>query len=117
MCSRILAIVLSLVFLLSGVVSAGPAVAAPERHPLAVLAAVDASAAEQPRAGELPAGDSADHDPSDSLLDVPDQLAGPQAPRSIALQAYRPDSRPTVNLTDPHLAGPQRPPRAPAVPA
>jgi hypothetical protein len=97
MCSRILAIVLSLVFLLSGVVSAGPAIAAPEQHPLA--------------------GDSADHDQSGSLLDIPDQLEGPQAPRSIAAQAFRPDAQRTVSLTDPHLAGPQRPPRASALPA
>jgi hypothetical protein len=94
MCSRILAIVLSLVFLLSGVVSAGPAMAA-----------------------DLPAGDSADHDQSGSPLDIPDQLEGPQAPRSIAAQAFRPDAQRTVSLTDPHLAGPQRPPRASALPA
>jgi hypothetical protein len=104
MCSRILAIVLSLVFLLSGVVSAGPAIAAPEQHPLAMAA-------------DLPAGDSADHDQSGSLLDIPDQLEGPQAPRSIAAQAFRPDAQRTVSLTDPHLAGPQRPPRASALPA
>lgn len=117
MCSRLLSIVLALVFLLSGVVSAGPAIAAPDQHPLALLAAVDASAADQSMVGDLPVGDSADHDQSDSLLDVPDQLEGPQAPRSIALQAYRPDPQRTVNLTDPHLAGPQRPPRASALPA
>ncbi|MBC7471287.1 MAG: hypothetical protein H7322_18355 [Ramlibacter sp.] len=112
MCSRVLALVLSVVFLLSGVFAAGPASAMPDSHrlPFAAAALAEAPAAEV--APELPASAAIEHDQADSLLDVPDQLQGPQALRRAALQAWRPDSDVTADLTHPHLAGPQRPPCA-----
>jgi hypothetical protein len=111
MCSRVLALVLSVVFLLSGVFTAGPAIAAADSHAVAVLAAAG-HATDAPAPGDLPDGDVADHDQADSLLDVPDQLAGRMGAGGGALQAYRPDPGRTASLTHPHLAGPQRPPRA-----
>ena len=111
MCSRVLALVLSVVFLLSGVLTAGPAIAIPAPHAVAVLAAAE-HAADPAVPGDLPDGDRTDHDQADSLLDIPDQLEGSHVPRRAALQACRPDSHVTANLTHPHLAGPQRPPRA-----
>ena len=110
MCSRVLALVLSIVFLLSGVFAAGPASAMPDPHQLPFAAAAEAPAAEV--APDLPASAAMEHDQADSLLDVPDQLQGPQALRRAALQAWRPDSDVTADLTHPHLAGPQRPPCA-----
>jgi hypothetical protein len=109
MSSRVLALVLSVVFLLSAVFTAGPVIAA-DPHAVAVLTAAG-HAADPAAPGDLPDGDVADHDQADSLLDVPDQLAGPHAARCAALQAYRPDPGRTASLTHPHLAGPQRPPR------
>jgi hypothetical protein len=111
MCFRVLALVLSVVFLLSGVFTAGPAIAAADSHAGAALVAAG-SAADAAAPGDLPDGDVADHDQADSLLDVPDQLDGPHAVRCAALQAYRPGPGRTARLTHPHLAGPQRPPRA-----
>lgn len=110
MCSRVLALVLSVVFLLSGVFTAGPAIAA-DAQAVAVLTAAE-RAADPAAPADLPDGDLADHDQADSLLDIPDQLEGPHPADRAALQAYRPDPKRTGSLTHPHLAGPQRPPRA-----
>ncbi len=110
MCARVLALVLSIVLLLSGVFAAGPASAMPDPQRLPFVAAAEAAASEV--APDLPASTATELDEADSLLDAPDQLQGPQALRRAALQAWRPDSDVTADLTHPHLAGPQRPPRA-----
>ena len=110
MSSRVLALVLSIVFLLSGVFAAGPASAMPDPHRLPFAVAAEAPTADV--APDLPASAATELDQADSLLDVPDQLQGPQALRRAALQAWRPDPDLTADLTHPHLAGPQRPPRA-----
>jgi hypothetical protein len=106
MCSRVLSLVVSLMLLLSSVLASAPASAAPAQQALAVLVAADQAS------GELPASDAAGHDQADSLLDIPDQLAGPRAQHLIALHAYRVEQQVAVSLTHPHLKGPQRPPRA-----
>ncbi len=111
MCSRVLALVLSVVFLMTGVFTAGPAIATPDPHAVAVLAAAE-HAADPAATGDLPDGDRTDHDQADSLLDIPDQLEGSHVQRCAVLQACRPDSHLTAHITYPHLAGPQRPPRA-----
>ncbi len=100
--------------LLSSVMASAPAIAAPDQHPqsaVALLAALD------PAAGELPADDSASPDPADSLLDVPDQLEGPHASHDTPPRAFRMEPHVAVSLTQPHLKGPQRPPRATGLPA
>ena len=108
--SRVFALVLSIVFLLFGVFAAGPGSAMPDPHRLPFAAAAEAPTADI--APDLPASAATELDQADSLLDVPDQLQGPQALRRSALQAWCPDSDLTADLTHPHLAAPQRPPRA-----
>ncbi len=109
MCSRVVSLVVSLMLMLSSVLASAPAIAAPEHHPQSAVAVLAALA---PTAGELPADDSASADPADSLLDVPDQLEGPQASHDTPPRAFRLEPRVAVSLTQPHLKGPQRPPRA-----
>jgi hypothetical protein len=103
---RVLAFVVSLMLLASSVMASAPAIAAPDQHPLAVLAAADQAS------GDLPVGESTGHDQIESLLDVPDQLAGPCAPHNAALRTYRVAPHLAASMTHPDLEGPQRPPRA-----
>lgn len=114
MSSRVLSLVVSLMLLLSSVMASAPAIAAPDQHPQLIVAVI---AALDPAAGELPAGDSASPDPADRLLDVPDQLEGPRAPHDAPPRAFRMEPDVAVSLTQPHLKGLQRPPRATGLPA
>jgi hypothetical protein len=103
---RVLAFVVSMLLLASSVMASPAAIAAPQQHPLSVLAAVDQAGSESP-AEESTGGDQAG-----SLLDVPDQLAGPSAVRDGAPRKHRMAAQPAPNPTNPDLEGPQRPPRA-----
>lgn len=105
MSSRLLSLVVSLL-LLSCVMASAPAFAAPDPQPRVVLAALDQAP------GELPAGDAAGHDQAETLLDVPDQLEGPRALHEAPPRAHRMEPQLSASLTQPHLKGPQRPPRA-----
>lgn len=108
MYSRVVSLVVSLMLLLTSVMASAPAIAAPDQHPQSVAAL----AALAPAAGELPTDDSASPDPGDRLLDIPDQLEGPRAPHDAPPRAFRMEPQVAVSLTQPHLKGPQRPPRA-----
>ena len=106
MSSRVVAFFISLMLLATSVMACAPAGAAPDQQPLAVVVAADQAGDEQP------AGPSTSHDQVETLIDIPDQLAGPSAIRDAALPAYRIEPHLAVNPPHPHLEGPQRPPRA-----
>ncbi len=106
MCSRILSLVVSIMLLLSSVMADTPASAALQQGPTAALTAIDHAT------GEPAGGEAAGHDQFDPLFDIPDQLEGRLAQRGVSLLARRMDPHLAANPTQPHLEGPQRPPRA-----